>query len=186
MKEDKGFTLVELIVVIVILAVLIGVTIVGIYQYVNKARVNTDINNARTINDALASFATDEEVYKKLEDGDRGCVIWNRDNVSDVGLYNGMNVSDTEKRLFFYNKIHNLLSLNSVDEITEEHLRNNDLPKPQTDNWFFIDFYKKDGTVKIRCKVCCFYDAPKGLYKDLETGEIFTSLANQEMNNKNH
>lgn len=32
MKEDKGFTLVELIVVIVILVILIGVTIGGIYQ----------------------------------------------------------------------------------------------------------------------------------------------------------
>ena len=45
-KENKGFTLVELIVVIVILAILIGVTIGGIYQYVNKARINTDIHNA--------------------------------------------------------------------------------------------------------------------------------------------
>ena len=180
MKENKGFSLVELIVVIVILAVLIGVTIGGIYQYVNKARVNTDINNARTINDALASFATDEEVYKKLEDGDSGGVLWNRDNVSAVGLNTSKTNSDKEKCLFFYNKIRNLLSLNSVNEITEEHLENNDLPKPQTDNWFFIDFYKKDGTVKIRCKVCCFYDAQKGLFKDLETGEIFTSIDNQE------
>ena len=46
MKENKGFSLVELIVVIVILAILIGVTIGGIYAYVNKARINTDIHNA--------------------------------------------------------------------------------------------------------------------------------------------
>ena len=35
-NSNKGFTLVELIVVIVILAILIGVTIDGIYQYVNQ------------------------------------------------------------------------------------------------------------------------------------------------------
>ena len=49
MKENKGFSLVELIVVIVILAILIGVTIGGIYQYVNKARTNTDIHNCEML-----------------------------------------------------------------------------------------------------------------------------------------
>ena len=51
-KKDSGFTLVELIVVIVVLAILIGVTIGGIYMYVGKARHNTDINNAKAIEDS--------------------------------------------------------------------------------------------------------------------------------------
>lgn len=56
MKErNKGFSLVELIVVIVILAILVGVTIGGIYAYVNKARVNTDLNNANQIQTALGA-----------------------------------------------------------------------------------------------------------------------------------
>ena len=41
-RNDKGFTLVELIVVIVILAILIGVTIGGVTGYVKQARKNTD------------------------------------------------------------------------------------------------------------------------------------------------
>jgi len=44
-NKNKGFTLVELIVVIVILAILIGVTIGGIYVWVGKAHKNTDISN---------------------------------------------------------------------------------------------------------------------------------------------
>lgn len=52
-NSNDGFSLVELIVVIVILSILIGVTIGGIYQYVNKARINTDIHNAQEIKTAL-------------------------------------------------------------------------------------------------------------------------------------
>lgn len=48
-KRDDGFTLVELIVVIVILSILIGVTIGGISSWIKKARLNTDLNNANTI-----------------------------------------------------------------------------------------------------------------------------------------
>ena len=50
---DDGFTLIELIVVIVILAILIGVTIGGIYMYIGKARRNTDIHNAKAIETAV-------------------------------------------------------------------------------------------------------------------------------------
>ena len=63
-KNNKGFSLVELIVVIVILAILIGVTIGGIYQYVNKSRVNTDINNAASIQSTLSTIGTDAELNK--------------------------------------------------------------------------------------------------------------------------
>lgn len=59
-KNNKGFSLVELIVVIVILAILIGVTIGGIYQYVNKSRTNTDVNNASSITSALSVLSTNK------------------------------------------------------------------------------------------------------------------------------
>jgi prepilin-type N-terminal cleavage/methylation domain-containing protein len=64
MKRNKnnGFTLVELIVVIVILAILVGVTIGGIYSYVNKARINTDINNASSIQSVVSTLATDPNI----------------------------------------------------------------------------------------------------------------------------
>lgn len=52
-NRDSGFSLVELIVVIVILAILIGVTIVGVFKYVNQARRNTDIQNCETLQSAI-------------------------------------------------------------------------------------------------------------------------------------
>lgn len=56
--KNKGFTLVELIVVIVILAILVGVTIGGVYAYVGKSRINTDINNASSITSTLSVVTT--------------------------------------------------------------------------------------------------------------------------------
>ena len=65
-KKNKGFTLVELIVVIVILAILVGVTISGIYIYVDKARVSVDLNNAETVEKALSTINSNKDVIKYL------------------------------------------------------------------------------------------------------------------------
>lgn len=61
-NSNKGFTLVELIVVIVILAILIGVTIGGVFGYVNKSRINTDINNAAALSSALATCTVSKDI----------------------------------------------------------------------------------------------------------------------------
>lgn len=66
-KENKGFTLVELIVVIVILAILIGVTIGGVFGYVNKSRTNTDISNASAITSTLSVLSTNKDVCNELK-----------------------------------------------------------------------------------------------------------------------
>ena len=76
-KDNKGFTLVELIVVIVILAILVGVTIGGVYGYVNKSRINTDINNASAIASALAPITTNKNitVTEGVTDGKKEVVL---------------------------------------------------------------------------------------------------------------
>lgn len=81
-SNNEGFTLVELIVVIVILAILIGVTIGGVYGYVNKARVNTDINNASAIQSALSVLATDKDVIS--ETGKTCTIEWTDEESKDA------------------------------------------------------------------------------------------------------
>lgn len=66
MRDNKGFTLVELIVVIVILAVLIGVSVSGYSKYIGQSKMNTDKNNAETVRAAIINAQAAEGVYEYL------------------------------------------------------------------------------------------------------------------------
>lgn len=60
-KNNKGFSLVELIVVIAIMAVLVGVLAPQLIKYVEKSREATDIQNADSIASTLKSYYSDKE-----------------------------------------------------------------------------------------------------------------------------
>ncbi len=48
-KDNKGFSLVELIIVIAIMAVLVGLLAPQYLQYVNNSKVSTDISNGQEV-----------------------------------------------------------------------------------------------------------------------------------------
>lgn len=66
-KNNKGFSLVELIVVIAIMAVLVGVLAPQLIKYVEKSRESTDIQNADTVVTAFRTYAAENDVSGTLE-----------------------------------------------------------------------------------------------------------------------
>lgn len=64
--KNKGFSLVELVVVVVIIAILAGTTVLGVTSYIRKSRVATDIANAATIQDLASKELSNVEFVTKF------------------------------------------------------------------------------------------------------------------------
>lgn len=62
--NNKGFSLVELIIVIAIMAVLIGVLAPQFIKYVEQSRESTDLQNITEIKTAVESYVADNELTK--------------------------------------------------------------------------------------------------------------------------
>ena len=62
MKNNKGFSLVELIIVIAIMAVLVGVLAPTYLQYVEKSKKSNDVSTVDSIINACEIGAIDPEV----------------------------------------------------------------------------------------------------------------------------
>ncbi len=70
MKKNKGFSLVELIIVIAIMAVLIAVLAPQYIKYVEKSRKAKDDKLAEEILELANVIAADEDYFGKVDDGD--------------------------------------------------------------------------------------------------------------------
>lgn len=68
--NDKGFSLVELIIVIAIMAVLVVVLAPQYLKYVEKSRNSTDTSNATAIVTALQVYAADPDANPAFKVGD--------------------------------------------------------------------------------------------------------------------
>lgn len=60
-KDNKGFSLVELIIVVAIMAILVGLLAPQYIKYVEKSRKSADANNINEIVNALQVYAADPE-----------------------------------------------------------------------------------------------------------------------------
>lgn len=65
--DNKGFSLVELIIVIAIMAVLVGVLAPQFMKYVEQSRRATDIQNAEMIRDSILADIADGKLTGKVE-----------------------------------------------------------------------------------------------------------------------
>lgn len=71
--NNKGFSMVELIIVIAIMAILAGAIAPTLIKYVNKSRMSSDVSNAQTvatsIQSALANQAANDAFMSKFTSG---------------------------------------------------------------------------------------------------------------------
>lgn len=67
-KDNKGFTLVELVIVVAILAILVGILAPQYTKYVEKSRRSADIANMDEIVKAVQVYAVDRETSKDTAD----------------------------------------------------------------------------------------------------------------------
>lgn len=62
-KMNKGFSMVELIIVIAIMAILAGALAPALIKYINKSRLATDVSTAQTIASAISTALSNESAY---------------------------------------------------------------------------------------------------------------------------
>lgn len=65
--EREGFSLVELIIVIAIMAILIGIVALAVIPYLEKSRVGKDQQTVDTVYSAFQSCVADQKITKNLE-----------------------------------------------------------------------------------------------------------------------
>ena len=65
-KTNKGFSLVELIIVIAIMAILAAALAPALIRYIDKSRRSSDLSNAGILQSAAQSAAADETAYTEI------------------------------------------------------------------------------------------------------------------------
>ncbi len=67
--NNKGFSLVELIIVIAIMAILAGAIAPALIRYIDKSRKSNDVSAAKTIKTAVETAMANEQSYEVLTSG---------------------------------------------------------------------------------------------------------------------
>ena len=83
MKNNKGFSLVELIIVIAIMAILVGVMAPQLIKYIEKTNVSSDAQTCDSIRSAMTTAMLDPEVVNAASNG---IPVDGTDDVTNISL----------------------------------------------------------------------------------------------------
>ena len=87
--NNKGFSLVELIIVIAIMAILVGVMAPQLIKYIEKANVASDTQMADAIHTAISLALVDPDVVTSNDANDKFWIEKFSDPDNDIHLYSG-------------------------------------------------------------------------------------------------
>lgn len=111
MKNNKGFSLVELIIVIAIMAILVGVMAPQLIKYIEKSNVSADTQLASTIQTACVTAMMDPEVLANSTASAYITTLQNAHAAADVGSFVGNTNSYTSA-------VSEILGVNNATELT--------------------------------------------------------------------
>ena len=106
MKKAKGFTLVELVVVIAIIGVLAAILVPTMLNYVRKAKLKAANTNAKTAYNAVQEFFTEQMATKGL--GIDAVLAQYGGNVVDCNIPPKSNMTPAQKA------VHDILAVNGI------------------------------------------------------------------------
>ena len=99
LKSKKGFTLVELLAVIVVLAIIMVIATTQIGNAISRARSNSFIDSYKMVEKQLKTYIASDETEKILCDNTPAC-LKNYDLSSDYSLYVTQDTADSTYTIY--------------------------------------------------------------------------------------
>lgn len=123
-KNNKGFSIVELIVVVAIMAVLVGVLAPQFIKYVEKSRQSTDLQNVEELKNAVEVAVADDGITNAItiviDKTNKTATVNLNGNKADSLTKTSVDLKSTgwEDMTFTYTYVESILKWNVNDVVT--------------------------------------------------------------------